>query len=164
MQMCRDKFSIWSYYDDARLDKGFPAPKKETTRYFIKEQEPDKETLGLSVNEFEKKYPKENGITLRERLLLELAYFDETGEHLDVKGITFCSGSRFSNGLVPGVFLNNDEVRVLWYYLGRSSSDYGVRSCIDIENKVQSDNENDTNKQGFNITCERCGLCVHIKS
>ncbi|MCG2693407.1 hypothetical protein L6279_04935 [Candidatus Parcubacteria bacterium] len=33
------------------------------------------------------------GITLEERLLYELKYFNETGEHLDRESITLCSGS-----------------------------------------------------------------------
>lgn len=37
------------------------------------------------------------GITLIERLLFELRYFDETGEHLDLQSETICSGSRLSD-------------------------------------------------------------------
>lgn len=34
------------------------------------------------------------GITLLERLLLEVLYYNETGDHLDIHNITLCSGSR----------------------------------------------------------------------
>ncbi len=44
------------------------------------------------------------GITLLERLLLELGYFLSTGKHLDdVNTMTLCSGSRYLDGRVPTV-------------------------------------------------------------
>lgn len=42
-------------------------------------------------------------ITLLERLLLGLAYFLGTGEHLDHESVTLCAGSRDKEGRVPGV-------------------------------------------------------------
>lgn len=134
LALCRAKFPVWSYYDDARLDKDFPAPKSAkdaTERYFLKEQEPDKETLGLSVNQAEAKGFKD-GITLRERILLELAYFDETGNHLDVKGITWCSGSRCSDGRVPSAYWGGGEFRVGWGSLDYSDPESGVRSAVSL--------------------------------
>lgn len=133
MQRMRDKFNVWSYYDDARLDTEFPKPKAATERAFLCHQEPDPETLGLSVREAEEK-GHTNGITLRERILLELAYFEKTGEHLDVKGITFCSGSRYSDGGVPvmGWDSGDQEVQVRWCSLGYSNSDYGLRSAVSL--------------------------------
>lgn len=131
MNLFRSKFKVWSYYDNERLDKDFPAPKEKTTRSFLKQQEPDTDTLGLSVKEFESRFDANCGITLRERLLLELAYFDETGDHLDVKGVTFCSGSRYSDGYVPRVCLRTDgEVGVDWGGLDGSFSKYGVRRAV----------------------------------
>lgn len=41
------------------------------------------------------------GITLRERIIMELEYFKKTGQHLDIRNITLCSGSRWSDGNVP---------------------------------------------------------------
>lgn len=41
--------------------------------------------------------------TLEERCIHELKYFKETGEHLDMKNITFCTGSRYSSGEVPSI-------------------------------------------------------------
>jgi len=55
------------------------------------------------------------GITLEERFLYELKYFKETGAHLDIKNVTLCSGSRYSDGDVP---------RVLWYVYGLEVSRY----------------------------------------
>lgn len=47
LNLCRAKFQVWSWYNDKKLDEEFPAPKTATTRYFLNEQEPDKETLYL---------------------------------------------------------------------------------------------------------------------
>ncbi len=107
-------FKVWSYKDDSELDKTFPAPKKLTTRHFQYSIEPDAETLGKSAQEGD---PEMKGITLRERLLMEIQYFKETGQHLDIKGVTLCSGSRCSGGSVPGV---------CW---GAADAEVGVRAC-----------------------------------
>lgn len=61
----------------------------------------DEELANLSVVNC--KARKIVGITLLERLLLELRYFLETGEHLDPETITLCNGSRDSLGDVPYV-------------------------------------------------------------
>ena len=60
----------WSYLSDEELDKQFPIPEKETTRYFLDEAEPDTATMGKSSIEAD---PNQEGITLRERLLLDIA-------------------------------------------------------------------------------------------
>lgn len=49
------------------------------------------------------------GITLLERLLLELGYFMTTGNHLDIESVTLCSGSRASDGDVPSVRCSADR-------------------------------------------------------
>ena len=52
---------------------------------------------------------KENilGITIEEMLIYHLKYFEETGEHLDIKDITLCTGSRCSN--------NDDIIGISWW-------------------------------------------------
>jgi len=112
LQKCKDKFPVWSYLDDNRLDKDFPLPKKITTRYFKKNIEADEELKNKSAEDLEKEYIE--GITLRERLLLELQYFEETGKHLDIKNITICSGSRDLDGYVPYVFWYDVKLQVSW--------------------------------------------------
>jgi hypothetical protein len=86
----------------------------------------------MPVTEANNKYPDKQGITLRERLLLELAYFDKTGKHLDINGVTFCSGSRGVAGSVPSVSWSGSEVRVGSCYLDNSDSYYGVRSVVTL--------------------------------
>ncbi len=62
------------------------------------------------------------GITLLERLLLELAYFLAMGgEHLDGENITLCSGSRYSDGRVPNVGWYTAYRRVYVYWCSPDS-------------------------------------------
>jgi hypothetical protein len=140
LEMCSAKFPVWSYYDDVLLDEDFPSPKEATIRYFLDSQEPDKETLSLSVREVEAKGYTQ-GITLRERILLELSYFEKHGMHMDIKGITFCSGSHDSCGDVPKANWNDSKFRVNWYNLDNSNSDNGVRSAVSPEPSVSSNLE-----------------------
>lgn len=57
-------------------------------------------------------------MTFPERLLYELKYFDETGEHLDVESATLCTGSRDTRlGEVPYVHWDakNNRMNVDWH-------------------------------------------------
>ncbi len=100
---CVKLFPCWSYYDD--LDKAVSHSDRVATNspyavWLRSRQEADKELEDKSaVMLQEEKIP---GITLLERLLFELVYFRESGEHLDIERITLCSGSRDSDGGVPG--------------------------------------------------------------
>jgi hypothetical protein len=96
---CKKLFPVWSYYDDKRLDKDFPKPKKTTTRYFAKNVEADPEFANKSADDLAAE--GHQGITIRERIILELNFFKETGDHLDKRDITLCAGSRYSDGCVP---------------------------------------------------------------
>ena len=100
LDLCRKKFDVWSIYDNDRLDKNFPPLLKPTTRKFKKVMEADEEHANKSAVDLEKEGVQ--GITLRERIIMEIQYFDETGKHLDVEKCTLCSGSRDSDGGVPG--------------------------------------------------------------
>ncbi len=162
MNDMRKLFKVWSYYDDARLDKDFPPPKKITTREFPYSIEPTE--LGVSAKDGD---PQMKGITLRERLLMEIQYFKETGNHLDIKGWTICSGSRYSDGDVPYVcwYPGNGGMYVGWCDVDYSCSAGGLRHCVQRNSDViDLDNEKDIDKQkrGFVFTCERCGLSKHF--
>lgn len=53
------------------------------------------------------------GIALEERLTCELFYHWGTGgKHLDMKDVTICAGSRYTDGDVPSVHFGVDKVRV----------------------------------------------------
>jgi len=75
--------------------------------------EADPELADKSANDLAKQGIK--GATLLERLLLELAYFLATGDHLDKGSATLCSGSRGSGGFVPSVGWDADA-RGLYVY------------------------------------------------
>ena|SRR3990167_5478536 len=153
-------FPVWSYYDDERLDKDFPPPKEITTREFSYSIEPTE--LGKSAKEGD---PNMTGISLRERLLMEIIYYKETGKHLDIDGWTICSGSRSLDGCVPNVYFapGHDKVNVDWYHVDGSGPKVGLRHCLqNNSNSVELDNEKDKDKKGFSITCERCGHSVSI--
>ena len=109
---CKKLFPIYSYYKDDQLDEYFP-PVKTSFKY-RNVQEADEELANMSANDLKEK--KIAGLTLRERLIYELAYFKETGNHLDVVNITLCSGSRDPDGGVPCVYWYYGRLCVDWYY------------------------------------------------
>lgn len=124
-------FPKWRYDND--LDKAVPTNKRTATESYaiwvLAGDEPDAEFLGKSTNDADPNM--EIGMTLLERMIFESKYFAETGKHLDVKGVTFCSGSRRSGGGVPGVCLDTGGgVGVRWYDMDRSGSERGVRRAV----------------------------------
>jgi hypothetical protein len=125
---CKKKFDVYSWYNNEKLDKDFPPVKSD--RYFKKNLEADEELKNKSANELEKMGVK--GMTLRERLLMELAYFNETGQHLDIDNITLCSGSRYSDGDVPDVSWGVDHrgLCVGRYDPGTADDDLRARAVV----------------------------------
>lgn len=77
--------------------------------------EADEELQNLSANQLKERVI--NSLTLLERLVYELKYYSETNEHLDVINVTLCSGSRRSDGGVPGVLWDPGlgRLSLLWY-------------------------------------------------
>jgi hypothetical protein len=103
-----DKFVNWNERD----------AKKGAYAIWVKDGvEADEEYKNHSANKI-----KEIGIateTLGERFIHEIKFFDETGKHLDVKNVTLCAGSRYSDGVVPYVDWHDVELLVYWH-----STDY----------------------------------------
>lgn len=100
------------------LDKGVPTNERDPNRdgtYAIwvrDDQKADKVHKNKSAN-----MVKDAGLkteTLLERMIHELVYFSETGNHLDVKNITLCSGSRYSDGGVPCAGWDDGKFGVDW--------------------------------------------------
>jgi len=121
---CKEKFGTWRWKDD--LDKEVTSIRSTEKTYAIwvrDRVEADEENKGISLDACQKSDDVRirEGITLEERLLLELIYWDETGKHLDLANWTLCSGSRFLNG---------DAVLVYWHSDGRLSV-YCTNSGID---------------------------------
>lgn len=116
--ICEKLFTTWKYADD--LNKAISKNIRNTESHYAvwvrDEVEPDKEFLGKSTRQAD--LEMKIGITLLERIIFEIKYFTETGNHLDIKGATFCSGSRDSDGNVPGADWRGDEFRVNWSDLG----------------------------------------------
>lgn len=123
-------FKCWKYADDldASVTKN-ARDTKETYAIWVRVGvDPDEKYLGKSTNQADP--DMKVGVTLMERMLLEIAFFDETGKHLDVVGWTLCTGSRDSDGCVPSVYLDDDEVRVYWSYPGDSGTQSGLREAV----------------------------------
>lgn len=115
---CRERFGdVYCCYDD--LDRTVvqnDRTNSQTYAIWVRERiEADEELKNLSANQLQKQNVP--GITLMERLLQELKYFSETKKHLDLKNITLCAGSRYSDGSVPGVGWSVDGrgLAVDWY-------------------------------------------------
>lgn len=113
---CKKRFPVWQYYDD--LDASVThndrtAQNRAYAVWFRDRIEADEETAAKSANQL--KEAGTPGITLLERILMELEYFGRTGQHLDIQNITLCSGSRSSDGFVPFARWDGGEFCVLWY-------------------------------------------------
>ena len=127
-------FNKWKWMDvsiDAKLDMTREA-RSGIGSYLVRVQngiEPDSQYLGKNTRQAD---PDGTiGITLKERMLLELWHYEQTSKHLDLRGVTFCSGSRYQGGDVPSVYLDRDGyVCVGRYGIGRSDGGYGVREAV----------------------------------
>ena len=121
----------WKWTDDD-LDKIVQSERtaKDGTYavWFRDVVEADEELKNLSANDLkEKGIP---GITLEERLLMELKYFKETGNHLDIKSWTLCSGSRCSGGGVPYVGWDSGRLGVDWCRPGHAGGHLRSRRAV----------------------------------
>ncbi len=126
---------FYLYTDD--LNKGVPINDRNPDNgsylvRFVRTIEADVDLANCSADQLAKNGVK--GITLLERLLLELAYFLATGEHLDVKNVTLCSGSRYSDGDVPYVHWSagHRKVRVSWYSPGNARPFLRARAIVSV--------------------------------
>lgn len=90
--------------------------------------EADEELKNKSANNLKKEGIP--GITLEERLLYELKYFEEAGKHLDVQNVTLCAGSRGPHGYVSCMYWHNGGVRVDWDDPGSSSVGLRARAAV----------------------------------
>ena len=135
IEECKKLFPVWTYKDIT--DKEFPPPKKQTTRYFKKNVEADEDLKNLSADDLKEK--GEKGITLRERLIMELDYFKETGKHLDIRSSTLCSGSRDSDGGVPIVDWYDGRPDILWYDSGNRSDNLRARAAVEFRELEDKD-------------------------
>ena len=115
MRACKKHFATWQYYDD--LDKD--VVKNDRTAqdgayavWFRDRIEADEEMKNLSANNLAEQ--KVSGITLLERILMELEYFGRTGKHLDIENWTLCGCSRCSGGYGALCYWYVVEFGVVW--------------------------------------------------
>ena len=129
-EACAKNFPCWKWTED--LDKAVvrnDRESRETYAGWVRDRrESDEENKNISADQAKEK--KIQGITLGERLIFELKYWDETGEHLDVKNLTICSGSRGSGGGVPYVNDYDGEVGVRWCFPQDAGSYWRVRTVV----------------------------------
>jgi hypothetical protein len=127
---CREHFCVYSYVGN--LEKAIVTNDRTSATVYVKRfrgrVEADKENKCLSANALADR--KAQSITLLERLLLELWYHWKTGEHLDIKNITLCAGSRDYHDIVPSVYWRNDKLYVNYCRLGFASDTIRARSAI----------------------------------
>lgn len=125
---CKEFFPCWKWTDGS-LDEAVPTNDRDPQDgayavWFRDRVEADEELASVSADQL-----RERGVTcvtLLERLVLELRYFSETGEHLDRETVTLCAGSRGRGGrVVPDVRLHDGKLSVLW-----SCSDNASYSCL----------------------------------
>lgn len=132
LKAIRKQFPAWSYIDD--LDKDVIENVRTTDcNYAIRLRErveADEELKNTSANRLREQGV--NAITLLERLVLELKYWSETGQHLDVQNWTLCAGSRHRNGNVPSVYWDagNGGLRIRWYDTGRAYDFLRAREVV----------------------------------
>lgn len=123
-------FPVWTWQDFEKFDKDFPIPKSLTTREFKPNIEADEEHKNKSADDLEKQGVQ--GITLRERIIMEIQYFKETGDHLDLDNITLCAGSRRVDGDVPYAYwdVSLREFCVIWCRVRFASGNLRVREVV----------------------------------
>lgn len=107
----------WKYANDLDTITSDRKADKDYAIWIQDRVEADEELKNKSANDLKREGIQ--GITLEERLLYELKYFKETGNHLDKDSRTLCSGSRGPGGGVPYVYWYPSDglVGVDWYDL-----------------------------------------------
>lgn len=127
------KWGFWKWKDDldSNVSKNIRTA-EECYAVWVFDGEEASEFAGKSTNQTDPDFSLAKGCTLLERLLHGLVFFVQNKKHLDVKGVTICSGSRDSVGRVPIVHWDpgNQKVLVFWFNLGHSNDHGGFRSSL----------------------------------
>ncbi len=130
---CRKRFKCYRYSDD--LNESVPTSERDPKNgsYAIWVRDPV-EADEIHKNKSAEMIKKENlkTETLLERMLHELVYFSETGNHLDVNNWTLCSGSRYSDGNVPFADWDDSRFRVSWTYVRDRCDGLRCREVISL--------------------------------
>lgn len=129
---CKELFPVWRWTNDD-FDKIVVENERDAKNgayaIWVKDVvEADENLRNLSANDI-----KRQGITtetLAERVIHEIKYFKETGEHLDFSNVTLCTGSRYRDGRVPGVDWYDGKMNVDWCRAGGSDSYLRSRQAV----------------------------------
>ncbi len=128
---CTERFQCSCYKDDLNktIIRNDRNPDKGPYAVWVRDRvEADEEVINFSADDLKKE--KIHGITLLERLLYELKYWKDIGEHLDKEGTTLCAGSRDSDGLVPRAYWRDGQFNVNWS--GPQGYDSSLRTRVVI--------------------------------
>ncbi len=131
---CKKDFEVWRWTDDDLdvLTKGRHVRDAFAhgpyAIWFRDRVEADEELKNKSYNDLIQLGI--SGITLPERIRLERWFFWKTKNHLDIKNITLCSGSRYSVGFVPYVHWCGSGLWVGWCGPGVASGNLRAREVV----------------------------------
>ena len=131
IEACKKRFKVQcSIKDKDLIAIKSTRTNDKTYAFWVRDRiEADDENKNKSANDCEREGI--NGITLPERLLLELWYHWKTGKHLDIENYTLCSGSRIPAGHVPRVTWHAVELEVRYDgYLDSRSDNYRARAVV----------------------------------
>lgn len=114
-EACEKHFTCWRYTTDLNGIENERTNVDGPYAIWVRDRrEADEENKNLSANDIRAKRMETE--TLPERLLHELLYFEETGDHLDHENYTLCAGSRYPDGHVPNVYWH-PKYRKMYVYL-----------------------------------------------
>lgn len=119
-------------YTDRNLDEIITSDRTAINGHYAvwvrDRQEADEENKNLSADQLKERGTVE--ITLEERMLYELKFFKETGDHLDKKNLTLCAGSRYPDGRVPSAYWDGGRFGVHWGYPYNHNGNRRSRSAV----------------------------------
>jgi len=125
---CKKQFSkAWRYVDD--LNTVSDVVKRPEGSYVVWVKafvEADPDLTNVSAEKIIERGL--NTLTLCERLILELKYFDETKRHLDINNWTLCAGSRYAGGSVPYVSWGGSDAGLVVSWCSVGGADPGLRA------------------------------------
>ena len=126
--------SSYDYIDEAIVHNDRDASRGCYAIFCRDRREADEELKNLSAREIW----QENilGQTLAERVYHEMVFWDETGDHLDYRSWTLCSGSRYDDGNIPFVYWNVDEFKVDYCHPDGHNDNIRVRAVVPCQPKV----------------------------
>ena len=120
---CQKLFDCWCWNDEIlNTVKSDRTCEKDYEIEFKDNVEADEDIKNISANELREKGII--GITLEERLQMEIDYFKETGKHLDIQNWTLCSGSSYGGGRVPSVCWSGGDGMFVYRYDPDNANDF----------------------------------------